>query len=417
VAYQGTPDDPLVDIKQCNLDATSMAAIGTNSIRVYHVNPYANHDGCMEIFSKHGIYVWLDLDTFNTSIQQTSPTWNADQFVSFTKVMDVFQAYDNLAGFWIGNEIINTIAGSSSAPYIKAAVADMKSYLAVKKYRQIPVGYSAADIAELRPALQNYLACGDDQKQSIDFFGLNSYEWCGQATYETSGYSNLQVMAQGYNIPIFFSETGCNVGGERTFADQAAIFGPNMVHTWSGAIVYEWVQEANNYGLVTYGNGQIYQGQAPVPIQPDYNNLMGQWKGITPPGVAEAAYAPSYSAPACPASTAGRWLVNGNPPLPTLGSAIINAAAQNTPAPMAPALAAQTSVAPTSTASTSAASNPANAVPSQSLSSVATSSHSAPSSLSTAPTATKTNNLGGKLTMGVYERPLFAVLLLYNVFV
>jgi hypothetical protein len=206
--------------------------------------------------------------------------------------MDVFQKYDNLAGFWIGNEIINTETGSIAAPYIKAATTDMKSYMAAKNYRQIPIGYSAADIAELRPMLQNYLACGSQPSQIIDFFGLNSYEWCGDATYQSSGYSNLQAMAEGYSIPIFFSETGCIIPPPRTFADQTAIFGPDMIDTWSGAIIYEWVQEVNDYGLVTYPNGQIYSG-APIPLQPDYDNLANQWKNINPTGVSEASCKPS----------------------------------------------------------------------------------------------------------------------------
>ena len=275
VAYQGTPSDPLVDTAQCSTDAALMASLGTNSIRVYHVDPYASHDGCMSAFEDQGIYVWLDLDTFTTAIVQTAPTWEQWQFGNFSEVMDAFIEYDNLAGFWIGNEVINKADGSIAAPYIKAATTDMKRYMASKNYRTVPIGYSAADILQLRPQLQNYLACGSDYSQSIDFYGLNAYEWCGEQTYETSGYSNLQEMAEGYNIPIFFSETGCIVPRPRTFGDQAAIFGPDMINTWSGSIIYEWVQESNDYGLVTYPNGQIYSG-APIPIQPDYDNLVSQ---------------------------------------------------------------------------------------------------------------------------------------------
>ncbi|PMD49063.1 glycoside hydrolase family 72 protein [Hyaloscypha variabilis F] len=325
VAYQGTPGDPLIDAYQCGLDATSMAAIGANSIRVYHIDPYSAHDGCMKAFSDAGIYVWLDLDTFNTTIEQTDPAWTEESFLAFTEVMDVFQVYDNLAGFWIGNEVINTDTGSLAAPYVKAATADMKSYMAEKKYRAIPIGYSAADIASLRPMLQNYLACGSEPNQIIDFYGLNSYEWCGAATYDSSGYSNLQAMSEGYNIPIFFSETGCNVGGERTFDDQAAIFGPDMVGTWSGSIVYEWVEETNDYGLVSYPNGGIYDGP-PTPIQPDYDNLSGQWKTLSPTGVALTAYTPSNSPPPCPTPTLG-WQVSGDVPLPTLDPSFVAAAA------------------------------------------------------------------------------------------
>jgi hypothetical protein len=42
------------------------------------------------------------------------------------------------------------------------------------------------------------------------------------------------------------SETGCNVGGPRLFQDQAALFGP-MAETWSGSVIYEWIQETNQY--------------------------------------------------------------------------------------------------------------------------------------------------------------------------
>lgn len=49
--------------------------------------------------------------------------------------------------------------------------------LTEKGYRKIPIGYTAADVATLRPMLQNYLACGKDSSQAHDFFGLNAYEW------------------------------------------------------------------------------------------------------------------------------------------------------------------------------------------------------------------------------------------------
>jgi len=54
------------------------------------------------------------------------------------------------------------------APYIKAAVRDMKAYSASKKYRNIPIGYSHADISSLRPTFQDYLACGNNASESID---------------------------------------------------------------------------------------------------------------------------------------------------------------------------------------------------------------------------------------------------------
>jgi len=47
VAYQLTNDDPLAQGDQCKLDAALMKTLGANSIRVYHVDPTANHDACM----------------------------------------------------------------------------------------------------------------------------------------------------------------------------------------------------------------------------------------------------------------------------------------------------------------------------------------------------------------------------------
>lgn len=72
IAYQLTEADPLIDATQCKLDATSMAALGANAIRVYHVDPTADHTGCMSAFADVGIYLFVDLETFNTAIDPVS---------------------------------------------------------------------------------------------------------------------------------------------------------------------------------------------------------------------------------------------------------------------------------------------------------------------------------------------------------
>jgi 1,3-beta-glucanosyltransferase GAS1 len=246
--------------------------------------------------------------------------------------MDAFAKYDNTMGFFVGNEVVALNNESLAAPYVKAAARDLKAYRSSKGYREIPVGYSAADIAELRPMLQNYLACGTNASESIDMFGLNAYEWCGNSNLQTSGYATLNTYAQDYNIPIFFSETGCNTVQPRTFDDQNAILGPQMNTLWSGAIIYEWIEEANTYGLINYGptvaatavasnvqNG-FSRGGTPTPVSPDFSNLQAQWKTLTPDGVKSSAFTPSITTPpACPASTAGGWLVDGDVKLPSVG--------------------------------------------------------------------------------------------------
>ena len=69
VAYQLLPDDPLVDAEQCRLDASLMKELCANTIRVYHVDAAADHDGCMAAFAEAGIYVLVDMDTFGTYIE------------------------------------------------------------------------------------------------------------------------------------------------------------------------------------------------------------------------------------------------------------------------------------------------------------------------------------------------------------
>ena len=341
IAYQLTDEDPLINGTQCALDASLMKTLGANTIRVYHVDGSADHSDCMNTFADAGIYLFVDMDTFDTAIDQNNPHWNETQLQAFEKVMDEFQKYNNTAGLFVGNEILTMANGSVAAPFIKSATRDTKAYRNSKGYRDIPIGYSAADIASLRPMLQNYLACGSNSSENIDFFGLNAYEWCGDVTYTTSGYSQLTVNATDYPIPIFFSETGCNTAEPRTFEDQSAIFGDQMNGIWSGAIVYEWIEEANNYGLISYGTTASVNPTAtdgppdgytrtgtPTPVSPDFSNLSNQWKTLTPSGTSENAYTPSLTAPVCPGYTANVWEVNGDVALPTLGQTF-NAALQS----------------------------------------------------------------------------------------
>lgn len=108
-----------------------MKTLGVNSIRVYHVDPRADHDACMTTFSNAGIYIWLDLDTFDSAIQgpgMPQPLWNMTQYKAYQTVMDVFNQYDNLAGFFVGNEVLTSPDTDVAAPYVKAAAADMKAY-------------------------------------------------------------------------------------------------------------------------------------------------------------------------------------------------------------------------------------------------------------------------------------------------
>jgi len=126
---------------------------------------------------------------------------------------------------------------------------------------------------------------------------------------------------QGYPVPVFWSEDGCNLVRPRTFSDMQAIYGPNMTPIMSGTIVYEWTQETNDYGIIQYPDTAIQDGVTvpvgvPVPLQPEFNNLKSAWANVSPTIVAEADYKPTMTVVACPAVTEGIWTIDGNAALP-----------------------------------------------------------------------------------------------------
>lgn len=122
-----------------------------------------------------------------------------------------------------------------------------------------------------------------------------------------------------------------------------------MEDTWSGAIIYEWIEEVNNYGLVSYGptvaptasGSNVVAGYSvsgtPTPISPDFDNLSSQWATLTPSGVSSNAYTPSLSPPPCPPYTSGFWEVSANAPLPTIGASGTKYKAAATTSSSAPA--------------------------------------------------------------------------------
>jgi hypothetical protein len=76
------------------------------------------------------------------------------------------------------------------------------------------------------------------------------------------------------SIPVYFSEYGCNIpiGTPRVFDEVGALYGPNMTGL-NGGLVYEYSQEADNYGLVVIGSNN-------VTLRQDYDNLQGQYNKL-----------------------------------------------------------------------------------------------------------------------------------------
>jgi len=148
--------------------------LGINTVRVYITDNSANHDTCMNALADAGIYVILDANNPLYSIDRYSPakSYNAVYLQSVFATIDAFAKYDNTLAFFSGNEVVNdNITSTPSARYVKAVTRDMRQYIANRGYRQIPVGYSAADVALNRMQLAQYMNCGTDDERS-DFFAF-----------------------------------------------------------------------------------------------------------------------------------------------------------------------------------------------------------------------------------------------------
>lgn len=274
--FDGT-SDPLSDKDACLRDAAILQYLGVNTVRVYNLAPSANHDECASIFNAAGIYMILDVNSplENGSLNRGAPweSYNPIYMAQVFGVIEAFKNYPNTAGFFSGNEVINEDSVELVPNYIRAVQRDMHDYISKNSERVIPVGYSAADVRPLLVDSAYYLTCNltNATDSRSDFFGLNSYSWCGDATYHSSGYDTLTEDFTNITVPVFFSETGCNLVSPRVFSEIQAIYGPDMSQALSGALVYEYSQEANNFGLVNINsNGS-------VSLLVDFENLRSQY--------------------------------------------------------------------------------------------------------------------------------------------
>ncbi|KAF1351880.1 Glucanosyltransferase-domain-containing protein [Delphinella strobiligena] len=302
-----TYSDPLADSAGCARDIPYLAKLRTNVIRVYAIDPTQNHDDCMNALADAGIYVISDLSDPSESINRDDPSWNDELYARYTSVVDALANYTNTLGFFAGNEVSNTPNTTDASAFVKAAVRDTKAYIKAKDYRTIGVGYATNDDSSIRENMADYFNCGSDQSDAIDFWGYNIYSWCGDSSYTASGYDVRTEEFSNYSVPAFFAEYGCNTVQPRTFSEVEAIYGENMTHVWSGAIVYMYFQEDNDYGLVSVSGNT-------VSTLSDFSYLSSRMATVSPPSqVNSASYSPTNNPQACPTVDSGSWEAEATP--------------------------------------------------------------------------------------------------------
>ncbi|KAI0884994.1 glycoside hydrolase family 72 protein [Annulohypoxylon maeteangense] len=298
--------DPLSNGAICKRDAALMQNLGVNTIRVYNLDPNLNHDECASVFNAAGMYMIIDVNSplAGESLNSGAPweSYYAGYLNRTFAIVESFKSYPNTLGFFSGNEVINDVkTGATVPPYVRAVTRDLKNYIKNHADRAIPVGYSAADVRDVLEDTWNYFQCaidGDANDMSrSDMFALNSYSWCGESTFQESGYDQLVALFKSTSVPVFYSEFGCNTPSPRVFTEIGTIYGDQMTGVFSGGVVYEYAQEKNNYGLAQCND------DGTVELLSDFATLQSQYKKVDFTKVqAVKAVNSKVSAPVCKSS-------------------------------------------------------------------------------------------------------------------
>lgn len=305
--------DPLADEDACKRDVPLMKELGTNIIRTYAIDPEKDHKACMKLLDDAGIYVISDLSEPSVSINRDDPKWDIELYERYIGVIDELAQYDNVVGFFAGNEVSNNKSNTAASAFVKAAVRDTKKHIKSKYDRWLGVGYAANDDKDIRENIADYFNCGKDEER-IDYWGYNIYSWCGESSMQDSGYSDQAKFFKDYSVPVFFAEYGCNEpdgAAGRIFDETTALYEEKeMTDVFSGGIVYMYFQEANDYGLVKVSkNGDAVK-------QKDFAQLKKKATAAHPSGVEEDSYKASGKAATCPKQSS-TWQANSVlPPTP-----------------------------------------------------------------------------------------------------
>ncbi|KAG2045291.1 carbohydrate-binding module family 43 protein/Glycoside hydrolase family 72 protein [Suillus americanus] len=307
--------DPLANGTACTRDLPYLQQLGVNTIRAYSVNSSLDHDSCMQTFSNAGIYTIIDLSLpGNGSMDRDAPTWTTNLLDLYIETINVFSKYNNVLAYNVGNEVVIAANGTAAATFVKAAARDVRAYLNSIKSSAL-VGYASidGDPTWLDP-LANYLSCdpsgSNSGATSLDLFGLNDYEWCGNSTFQAS-YAGVEGQFAGYNVAAYFSEYGCITSPPRLWTEVGALFSSQMSPVWSGGVAFSYFPATSAQGQ--FGMVTISTDGSTVTTSSDFTNLQTQYAAASPPNSPSQSGAGTATYPSCPQQNSS-WLASNTLP-------------------------------------------------------------------------------------------------------
>ncbi|KAJ7110485.1 Glucanosyltransferase-domain-containing protein [Mycena epipterygia] len=132
----------------------------------------------------------------------TCPSWSTNILDQYIKTINTFSKYDNILVYNVGNEGL-TNGATNAAPFLKAAARDIKAYLPSPPPRSSGTPTSTAPRPSATPSRPT--SCDptgkNDGSTSIDIFGLNNYEWCGNASAMT--FDRINAEFKDYNVVAY----------------------------------------------------------------------------------------------------------------------------------------------------------------------------------------------------------------------
>ncbi|KAL9114100.1 MAG: hypothetical protein Q9227_001872 [Pyrenula ochraceoflavens] len=232
------------------------AELGVNTIRVYHIDSSALHDSAMDLLQKAGIYVLADLSTPRNCINRLSPyqSYTDGLMRNFFKTVNCLARYENVIGVVVANNLVNNVQCSPAAEVVRAAVRDLKYYMARKNQlsgqRVLPIGTSHAPFGDSTESMLQYFTAGS-LKERVDFFSIHDYapEVPDESHHRPAFGQHVSILST-VPLPMLVLEYGNNAIRPRLFNETTPLYSPDFLQTLSGGCCYEFFEASNAYGIV-----------------------------------------------------------------------------------------------------------------------------------------------------------------------